>query len=198
MRQPEIPSKPLSDLPQLACLFNRQLARLPAYVEAHAEVARLLRLMQADAVRAPARLLYPHAQLQQHMRQTFASSLNLLFCAQQCATRAEHVPELVRALAWCSAMRDWDADLACGIINIPAEVWHAATGAWSAKIPPLPRGSPGKSSTPNKTCATCFSGCRKSSGKTLLRRKSFGCLRARCGGLRKNAITSGLAGDKAA
>ena len=23
-------------------------------------------------------------------------------------------------------MRDWDADLACGIINIPAEVWHAA------------------------------------------------------------------------
>ena len=89
-------------------------------------MARLLRLMQADAVRAPARLLYPQARLQQHMRQTFASSLNLLFCTQQCATRAEHVPELVRALAWCSAMRDWDADLACGIINIPAEVWHAA------------------------------------------------------------------------
>jgi len=126
MRQPEIPSKPLSDLPRLACLFNRQLARLPAYAEAHAEVARLLRLMQADAVRAPARLLYPQARLQRHMRQTFASSLNLLFCAQQCATRAKHVPELVRALAWCSAMRDWDADLACGIINIPAEVWHAA------------------------------------------------------------------------
>lgn len=126
MRQPEIPAKPLSDLPQLACLFNRQIARLPAYAEAHTEVARLLRLMQADAVRAPARLLYPQARLQRHMRQTFASSLNLLFCAQQCATRAEHVPELVRALAWCSAMRDWDADLACGIINIPAEVWHAA------------------------------------------------------------------------
>ncbi len=130
LRQPETayrqPETALSDLPALAHLFNQQLAQLPSYAEAHAEVAQLLRLMQADAHRAQHRQLYPQAQLQQHMNQTFISSLNLLFIAQQCATRAAHVPELVRALAWCSTTRDWDDDLACGIINIPAEVWHAA------------------------------------------------------------------------
>ena len=123
----------LSDLPQLARLFNQQLALLPNYAEAHAEVAQLLRLMQADALRAATRQLYPQAQLQQHMNQTFISSLNLLFCAQQCTTRAEHIPELVRALAWCSTTRDWDDDLAVGIINIPAEIWHAAQLAPDAR-----------------------------------------------------------------
>ena len=123
----------LSDLPELARLFNQQLALLPNYAEAHAEVAQLLRLMQADAIRAATRQLYPQAQLQQHMNQTFISSLNLLFCARQCATRAEHIPELVRALAWCSTTRDWDDDLAVGIINIPAEIWHAAQLAPDAR-----------------------------------------------------------------
>ena len=123
----------LSDLPALAWLFNQQLALLPNYAEAHAEVAQLLRLMQADAIRAATRQLYPQAQLQQHMNQTFISSLNLLFCAQQCATRAEHIPELVHALAWCSTTRDWDDDLAVGIINIPAEIWHAAQLAPDAR-----------------------------------------------------------------
>ena len=120
------PEKPLSDLPALAELFNQQLARLPSYTEAHAEVARLLQLMQADAVRAQTRQLYPQAQLQRHLQQTFISSLNLLFCAQQSTTRAEHIPHLAHALAWCSITRDWDDDLAHGIINIPAEVWRAA------------------------------------------------------------------------
>nr|WP_314228763.1 phosphatase PAP2 family protein [uncultured Kingella sp.] len=120
------PEKPLSDLPALADLFNQQLARLPSYAEAHAEVTRLLQLMQADAVRAQTRQLYPQAQLQRHLQQTFISSLNLLFHAQQSRTRAEHIPQLAHALAWCSITRDWDDDLAHGIINIPAEVWHAA------------------------------------------------------------------------
>ena len=134
-RQPEneCSQNELSDLPQLAQLFNQQLALLPNYAEVHAEVAQLLRLMQADAIRAAARQLYPQAQLQQHMNQTFISSLNLLFCAQQCTTRAEHIPELVRALAWCSTTRDWDDDLAVGIINIPAEIWHAAQLAPDAR-----------------------------------------------------------------
>ena len=135
LRQPEneCSQNELSDLPQLAQLFNQQLALLPNYAEAHAEVAQLLRLMQADAIRAATRQLYPQAQLQQHMNQTFISSLNLLFCARQCATRAEHIPELVRALAWCSTTRDWDDDLAVGIINIPAEIWHAAQLAPDAR-----------------------------------------------------------------
>lgn len=112
------------ELSALAQAFYTEWQRLP---EARDEdVTALLHCMRADCLRAQQRRVLPQQEWQAQMHDTFRLSLDLLFAAFGSRLRAAEVPELVQALAWCSAMRDWDEDMAAGIINLPAELWHKA------------------------------------------------------------------------
>lgn len=115
-----------AELATLGQLFQTDLRQLATYNEAHADVLILLKKMKKDAVRAQTHCVFKQTELHAQLHDTFRASLNLLFYAFHSRLRADDVPELVKILAWCSAMRDWDADLACGIVNIPAETWHQA------------------------------------------------------------------------
>lgn len=112
------------ELVQLGKYFQHLLQDVPDTQSAQTDVLRLLQNMQFDAIRAAECQLLPENQLRRHMYETFELSLNMLFYAVSSKMRASDVPELVYALAWCSTIRDLHADLAVGIINIPAELWQ--------------------------------------------------------------------------
>ncbi|SSY70273.1 phosphatase PAP2 family protein [Alysiella crassa] len=116
----------VAELATLGQIFQNDLRQLATYREARADVLILLNKMKQDAVRAQTYCVFKQTELHAQLHDTFRASLNMLFYAFHSRLRADDVPELVKILAWCSAMRDWDADLACGIINIPAEKWHQA------------------------------------------------------------------------
>jgi membrane-associated phospholipid phosphatase len=67
--------------------------------------------------------------LASHHRSTFRGSLNLALILMGSSLRADDVPELVDALAWCSPVRDLEEDFRKGLINIPEEVIRAAGAA---------------------------------------------------------------------
>ncbi|MGF6148835.1 Uncharacterised protein [Kingella potus] len=122
---------------RLAAHFRGRLNAVlpPAEAEkAFIGTASLLRVMRRDRFRAEAAELWPAEAVAAQHRATFSLSLDLLFAAAGASVRSRDVPELADALGWCSTMRDLPEDLAAGIINIPAEIWHEA-GLPSAKPP---------------------------------------------------------------
>jgi hypothetical protein len=68
-------------------------------------------------------------ELDAHHRATFALSVNLLLTTTGCTARAEAVPSLIDAFAWCSVFRDLDDDLRKGLINIPCDAWEGGPPA---------------------------------------------------------------------
>ncbi|MDO5623843.1 MAG: phosphatase PAP2 family protein [Pseudomonadota bacterium] len=97
-----------------------------------AQTADLIAVMRRDRERALQAAAWPAARLAAHHRATFTHSLDLLLAASGSCLRARDVPELLHALAWCSTARDLREDWAAGIVNVPAEVLHAAhlTAPW--------------------------------------------------------------------
>jgi hypothetical protein len=82
----------------------------------------LLDLMREDAARRLERRISSQAVLGKHLRSTFFHSVNLLFHGCGLKTRANDVPTLVEALAWCSVVRDFDDDASKGLFNVPSEI----------------------------------------------------------------------------
>lgn len=115
----------VAELLVLAQYFHANLRQLSAFNEAWEDVLILLEKMKYDSIRANEYRLLSQTELNEQMYGTFNASLNMLFYAFQSHLRANDVPELVKILTWCSTMRDWDADLSVGIINIPAQQWQA-------------------------------------------------------------------------
>jgi membrane-associated phospholipid phosphatase len=109
------------DLARLGAAFRTELLARggPAALDT---TIRLVRAMRRDRQRVLAGEILERAALDAQHRATFEPSVDLLLLAADSPLRATDVPELIAALAWCSTVRDLDADLARGLINIPADV----------------------------------------------------------------------------
>jgi len=90
--------------------------------QARQELIALVQCMRTDRVRVLGREAWTAAQLDEHHRRTFTLSVNLMLHTAGCTARAERVPSLIDALAWCSVFRDLDDDLRKGLNNIPQGV----------------------------------------------------------------------------
>jgi hypothetical protein len=111
MSRNELSPQPLSRL--VAALF----AELDE--PARHNFIQLVLTMRRDRVRVLRAEMWDESALDTHHRATFSLSVNLLLATTRCNARAEQVPSLVEALAWCSIFRDLDDDLRKGLINIP-------------------------------------------------------------------------------
>jgi hypothetical protein len=78
--------------------------------------------MRIDRLRVLGREAWSAEQLDEHHRRTFTLSVNLMLHTAGCTARAEQVPSLIDALAWCSVFRDLDDDQRKGLDNIPRGV----------------------------------------------------------------------------
>lgn len=104
-------SQPLS--PLVTALFAELDER------ARRDFIQLVLTMRRDRVRVLRAEVWDESALDAHHRATFSLSVNLLLATTRCNARAEQVPSLVEALAWCSIFRDLEDDLRKGLINIP-------------------------------------------------------------------------------
>ena len=95
---------------------------------AREEFIALVDCMRRDRVRVLHRERWTAEQLDAHHRRTFALSVNLMLHTARSAARADEVPSLIDALAWCSVFRDLDDDLCKGLNNIPI---GADVDAWT-------------------------------------------------------------------
>lgn len=111
---------------------NDSLSRLTraflAEVDEHArrEFIALVRTMQRDRMRVLEGAVWPEEELAAHHRETFTRSVNLMLITSGCSARANDVPSLIHAFAWCSVFRDLDDDLRKGLINVPRHAWQTA------------------------------------------------------------------------
>lgn len=110
------------DVHVLSTLWQVWRRDLEAFPESLAWVESLRECMIRDRRRVQERALWSEEQLQEHFRETFRHSLNLLLCLAGHNLRAEAIPEMVDLLSWCSVFRDLDDDLAHGLINVPSSV----------------------------------------------------------------------------
>ena len=101
--------------------LSRLVAALFAELDepARRDFIQLVLTMRRDRVRVLRAEVWDRSALDAHHRATFSLSVNLLLATTRCHARAEQVPSLVEALAWCSIFRDLDDDLRKGLINIP-------------------------------------------------------------------------------
>lgn len=101
--------------------MSRLVAALFAELDATArrEFIQLVHTMRRDRVRVLRAEVWDEGALDAHHRVTFSLSVNLLLATTRCDARAEQVPSLVEALAWCSIFRDLEDDLRKGLVNIP-------------------------------------------------------------------------------
>ena len=110
-------------LSQLGEVFWKELEATP---EGRTDVYALLQAMHFDSQRRVQRLLLDEKTLHAHLHRTFYHSVDILLVVSGLQTRAREVPGLVKALAWCSVVRDFDDDVTTGIINVPQLVVEAA------------------------------------------------------------------------
>lgn len=110
-------------LSQLGEVFWKELEATP---EGRTDVYALLQAMHFDSQRRTQRLLLDEKTLHAHLHRTFYHSVDILLVVSGLHTRAREVPGLVKALAWCSVVRDFDDDVKAGIINVPQSVVEAA------------------------------------------------------------------------
>jgi hypothetical protein len=85
------------------------------------EFMELVRCMRTDRLRVLHRERWTQARLDTHHEATFRHSVNLMLRTTGCTARASGVPSLLRALAWCSVIRDLDDDRRHGLDNIPRD-----------------------------------------------------------------------------
>lgn len=85
------------------------------------EFLELVQCMRIDRVRVLENARWPQARLDAHHDATFRHSVNLMLITSDCRARAHQVPSLIRALGWCSVVRDLDDDLRKGLNNIPVD-----------------------------------------------------------------------------
>ena len=90
--------------------------------DARNEFIALVRTMQRDRKRVLERAQWSEAELDAHHHETFTRSVNLMLITAGCTARANEVPSLIRAFAWCSVVRDLDDDQRKGLDNIPRGV----------------------------------------------------------------------------
>ena len=90
--------------------------------DARRDFIALVREMRVDRVRMLEKAVWPEEQLRKHHRATFRLSVGLMLALAGRNVRAEEVPSLIDALAWCSTFRDLDEDLRKGLNNIPRGV----------------------------------------------------------------------------
>jgi membrane-associated phospholipid phosphatase len=112
-------------LSQLVAVFFRDIDE-----RARDEFIALVRCMRVDRLRVLGRQRWTRLELEAHHEMTFRHSVNLMLVAAGCTARASAVPSLVRALGWCSIVRDLDEDLRKGLNNIPRDVDAAQ---WTAE-----------------------------------------------------------------
>jgi phytoene/squalene synthetase len=110
-------------LSQLGEVFWKELEATP---EGRTDVYALLQAMHFDSQRRVQRLLLDETTLHAHLHRTFYHSVDILLVVSGLHTRAREVPGLVKALAWCSVVRDFDDDVTAGIFNVPQKVVEAA------------------------------------------------------------------------
>ncbi len=111
-----------SALSRLGAVFWEELHAVP---EGRTDVYALLQAMHFDSQRRVQRLVLDEHTLRAHLHRTFHHSVNILLIVSGLRTRAREVPDLVKALAWCSVVRDFRDDVAAGIINLPQPVVEA-------------------------------------------------------------------------
>lgn len=109
-------------LSQLGGVFWKELEATP---EGRTDVYALLQAMHFDSQRRLQRLLLDEKTLHAHLHRTFYHSVDVLLVVSGLQTRAREVPGLVKALAWCSVVRDFEDDIQAGIINVPQAVVEA-------------------------------------------------------------------------
>ncbi len=112
----------------LMCLAQAFIGDLRAIGGENAiqEALALIAIMRLDRCRVIHHTLFSRSELIAHHRATFTHSINLMLIARHSPLRASDVPELIDLLAWCSAVRDLQEDMAAGLVNIPREVLAAA------------------------------------------------------------------------
>lgn len=120
-------------LSQLGEVFWKELKATP---EGRTDVYALLQAMHFDSQRRVQRLLLDETTLHAHLHRTFYHSVDILLVVSGFRTRAKEAPGLVKALAWCSVVRDFGEDVKSGIVNVPQKVVEAVrarTGETDAK-----------------------------------------------------------------
>lgn len=128
------PRKARGHIGSRAFARHRALARLTRAFfaeitpDAQREFVALVRCIRADRVRVLGHEAWAADQLDAHHRRTFSLSVNLMLHTAGCTARAEEVPSLIDALAWCSVFRDLDDDRRKGLDNIPR---GADVAAWT-------------------------------------------------------------------
>jgi hypothetical protein len=95
-------------------------------------VVELIEEMKLDRRRVREQLLLSEAELDAHLERTFELSLDLMLLAADSPLRSRQVPHLVKALGWCSVVRDYTEDQRLGLINVPGAIWgdSARLSAW--------------------------------------------------------------------
>lgn len=111
-------------LPRLVAAFFEEVDE-----RAQDEFIALVRCMRVDRIRVLQRAHWTQAELDAHHEMTFRHSVNLMLIASRCSARAKDVPSLVRALGWCSVVRDLDDDRRKGLHNVPRD---ADVALWAA------------------------------------------------------------------
>lgn len=114
-----------SEIMQLARVFREDLYSKGGEEALH-DALTLILVMQQDRKRVLSGKIINRDQLQNHHRKTFTLSVNLMLLAGDAKLRADQVPELIDAFAWCSTVRDLKEDLTAGLVNIPEDVINSA------------------------------------------------------------------------
>lgn len=107
-------------LGELGQAFFEEISGRPGGIEAAVEVIEEMKL---DRVRVREQRLLDEAELDRHLERTFELSLDLMLIAADSALRAKQAPHLLKALGWCSVIRDFEEDQSLGLVNVPKDVW---------------------------------------------------------------------------
>jgi hypothetical protein len=91
-------------------------------LDAEDKFIALVREMRRDRERVINNARWNAGEIDEHLRRTFHLSVELMLILTGSRGRANDVPALIDALAWCSTFRDLDEDLRKGLMNIPIEV----------------------------------------------------------------------------
>src|SRR5436305_3411666 len=119
---------------QLAAFVGAELGRFESEREdardhPRSDLVKLFEVLLEDRRRMDARRTLSAEALAEQHRLTFSYSLNLTLILAGSGLRAGDAPDVIAALAWCSPVRDLEADLKKGLINVPAEV--LARAGWN-------------------------------------------------------------------